>query len=284
MQTRRFGRTNHQSTVAIFGAASLSVVDQTTADQAMEQVIEAGINHIDVAPSYGEAELRIGPWMPRVREQFFLGCKTMERTAKAAAQELRGSLKRLQIDHFDLYQFHAVTTFEELDQITAPGGALEAVLEAKKAGLTRYVGITGHGILAPEIYLEALRRYDFDSVLFPVNFVLWANPTYRKAALELIETCKRKDVGTMTIKSICKGPWNDNPHTQNTWYEAFTDSAMIQKAVNFALSQDVTGLCTVGDTGVLPMVLEACKNFTPLTPAQQEEMIVSASAYESLFV
>jgi aryl-alcohol dehydrogenase-like predicted oxidoreductase len=194
------------STVAIFGAAALWEVDQAEADAAMEQVIAAGVNHIDVAPSYGIAEERLGPWLARERDRFFVGCKTTERSKAGAALELRQSLERLQIDHFDLYQLHAVTSVEELDQVTRPGGPLEAAIEARDAGLTRYIGITGHGVDSPAVFIEALRRFHFDSILFPLNFVQYANPTYRRNSEELLRQCRVRDVGTMIIKSIAKGP------------------------------------------------------------------------------
>lgn len=284
METRRFGRTGHMSTIAIFGAAAFWEISQADADKVMEQVIEAGVNHIDVAPSYGQAEQRVGPWMPRERGRFFLGCKTMERTKQGAWDEMQRSLKLLQTETFDLYQCHAITTMEELDAITMKGGALEAFVEARQRGLTKYIGITGHGVNAPQIYLEALRRFDFDSVLFPLNFVQFAIPKFRKSAEELIATCKAKDVGTMIIKTITKAPWGERPHTANTWYEPFDQMAEIQRAINFGLSYEVTGLCTAGDTRILPLVLEACKNFTPMSEAQREEMIQSAKQYEPLFV
>ena len=283
METRRFGRTGHMSTVAIFGAAAFSSVSQEEADKAIELIIEAGVNHIDVAPSYGQAELRIGPWMPRERGRFFLGCKTTERTREGAWKELHQSLKRLQTETFDLYQCHAITTMEELDAVTMKGGALEAFVEAREAGLTKYLGITGHGFNAPQIYLEALRRFDFDTVLFPLNFVQMANPEFRKYAEDLVVTCKAKDVGTMIIKSITKGPWGEKPHTATTWYEPFHNMDEIQKGINFSLSYDVTGICTPGDTRVLPLVLEACKNFKQLSQDQMEEMIESGKQYEPLF-
>src|SRR5512145_2981693 len=163
METRCFGRTGHMSTIAIFGAAAFWEISQADADKVMEQVIKAGINHIDIAPSYGQAEERVGPWMPRERKRFFLGCKTTERTK------------------------------EELDAVTMKGGALEAFEQARREGLTRYIGITGHGVDAPKIYLEALRRFDFDTILFPLNFVQMAIPDFRKHAEELIATCKAKD-------------------------------------------------------------------------------------------
>ncbi len=284
METRRFGRTNHLSTIAIFGAAAFWQISQEDADKMMELVIEAGINHIDVAPGYGQAEIRIGPWMPRERGRFFLGCKTMERTQKGAWNELQTSLKRLQTETFDLYQCHAITTMDELDAVTMKGGALEAFVEAREAGLIKFIGITGHGAQTPQIYLEALRRFDFDSVLFPLNFVQLGNPEYRKYAEELIATCRAKDVGTMVIKTVTKGPWSEKQHTATTWYEPFDKSDEIQRAVNFALSYDVTGLCTAGDTRVLPLVLKACENFSRLTQNEMEEMIKSGKQYEPLFV
>jgi len=283
METRRFGRTGHMSTVAIFGAAAFGQVTQAQADASMELVIAAGVNHIDVAPSYGEAELRLGPWLARERKRFFLGCKTTERTKAGAAAELRRSLERLRVDSFDLYQFHAVNSMEELDLVTGPGGALEAVLDARAEGLTRTIGITGHGVDAPAIYLEALRRFDFDSVLFPINFVQYANPTYRRNAQELVRQCRARDVGTMIIKAICRRPWGDRPHAYNTWYEPFDDPDHIQQGVNFALSQDVTGLCTTGDIRILPLFLEACKRFTPMSQAEQAALIATANQYEPLF-
>ena len=283
METRRFGRTGHMSTVAIFGAAAFSKISQEDADKVMEMVIDAGVNHIDVAPSYGQAELRIGPWMPRERDRFFLGCKTMERTREGAWKEMQASLKRLQTESFDLYQCHAVTTMEELDSVTMKGGAVEAFVKARDEGLTKYLGITGHGVDAPQIYLEALKRFDFDSILFPINFVQMANPEYRKHTEELIAACKAKDVGTMIIKSITKAPWGERQHTATTWYEPFDHMEEIQRAVNFVLSYDVTGICTAGDTRILPMVLKACENFTRLSNSEIEEMIQSGKQFEPLF-
>jgi predicted aldo/keto reductase-like oxidoreductase len=149
-------------------------------------------------------------------------------------------------DHFDLYQIHAITTFDELDQATMSGGALDAILEARESGLTRFIGITGHGVDSPAIFHEALRRFDFDSVLFPLNYIQYTNPVFRQNAQELLRLCKERNVGTMIIKSITQGPWGEEPKTSSTWYKPFTDPDEIQKGVNFVLSQDVTGLCTAG--------------------------------------
>jgi aryl-alcohol dehydrogenase-like predicted oxidoreductase len=283
LQTRRFGRTEHMSTVAIFGAAAFWEISQEQADRVMEIVIASGINHIDVAPSYGQAEDRLGPWMRRERGRFFIGCKTMERSRNGAWNELHQSLKRLQCESFDLYQLHAVTSFDELEAITAPGGALEALVQAKQAGLIRHIGITGHGVEAPAIYLEALRRFDFDSVTFPLNFVQAGNAKYYQDALELIRQCRSRDTGVMVIKSIAQGPWGDKEKTHTTWYEPFSRMDEIQKGINFVLSHDVTGVCTAGDIGLLPLVLKACENAVPLSPAEKQMLIESSRVYQPLF-
>jgi predicted aldo/keto reductase-like oxidoreductase len=250
----------------------------------MERVIAAGINHIDVAPTYGHAEDRLGPWMVRERERFFLGCKTMERTKDNAAAEMQRSLERLQVDAFDLYQLHAITSIEELDEVTQSGGALEALIAAQDAGMTRYIGITGHGIDVPRVFLEALSRFDFDSVMFPINFIQYANPVYKQSAEELLRVCRQKDIGSMVIKSIAKRPWGDLPQTHITWYQPFEEMERIQSCVNFALSQDVTGICTSGDPSVQPLVLKACGNYQSLTFSDQEALIAEASQYEPLFL
>ena len=283
MQTRRFGRTGHMSTVAIFGAAALWNTTQAEADAVVEQVLAAGVNHFDVAPSYGVAEARLGPWMPRLRDQIFLGCKTMERDAAGAAGEMRRSLDLLQVDRFDLYQIHAVETMADLDAATRPGGALDAIVKARDKGLTKFIGITGHGVDSPAVFREALRRFDFDSVLFPINFVQFANSEYRRHAEALLGTCRSKDVGTLIIKTITRSPWGDLPKTHQTWYRPFTELDSIQNAVNFALSLDVTGLCTAGDPKVLPLMLRACQEFQPLDAAPRQDMIDTAGEYEPLF-
>lgn len=283
MQTRTFGPSGHPSTLAIFGGAAFWEISQADADQVLEQVLAAGVNHFDIAPSYGQAEIRVGSWMPRIRKEIFLGCKTMERTKEGVWKELRASLERLQTETFDLYQFHAVTTMEELDSIFARGGAMEAFLEARQQGLFKYIGITGHGVDSPAIYLEALRRFDFDSVLFPLNFVQMGNPYYRENAEELIRVCRERNVGTMVIKTITKAPWGQRERTATTWYEPFDEPGIIQRAVDFALSYDVTGLCAVGDARILPLVLQACENFRPMDAAEREKMIAEGRRFEPLF-
>ena len=284
MEKRQFGRTEHMSTVAILGGFAFSEVTQDEADEAMEMVIERGVNHIDVAPTYGDAEERLGPWLAEERDRFFVGCKTMERTTDGAAREMRESLERLQIDAFDLYQIHAITTMDELDRVTGPDGALQAILQAREEGLTRFVGITGHGLDAPTIFLEALSRYDFDSVLFPVSFVLYGDDDYRRQADELLRQCHGRAVGTMGIKAIARGLWDeDETRTYTTWYRPFEEEERIQEAVNYALCQDVTGLCTAGDISLLPRFLEACESFEPMSDTEQDALVARADRYEPIF-
>ena len=283
MEKRRFGRTEHQSTVAVFGTAAFYEISQSRADEVMEYILSTEINHIDIAPGYGQAEERMGPWLAKERERFFLGCKTQERTKKSAAKELRLSLEILQVYHFDLFQLHAVTSMDELDQVTTKGGALEAILEAKEEGLVQHIGITGHGLEAPKVFLEALSRFDFDSVLFPLNFILYSNQDYQESAKALLAECKQRDVGTMIIKPIARGPWGEREKTHTTWYRPFTDSEWIQKSINFVLSQPVTAICTVADVTLLPLVVNACENYSPLNANEQQDLITRADEFEQLF-
>ena len=281
MEKRKFGLTNHMSTVAIYGAAALYDGTPEMAEQAMEYILDAGVNHIDIAPGYGKAEDLMGPWIEKTRDKFFLGCKTQLRTKAEAATELRLSLEKLRTDKFDLHQLHAVTSFEELDTVTGSGGALEAIIEAKEEGLTDYIGITGHGNQAPMVFLEALKRYDFDSVLFPINFVQFNIPEYKEKALELLKVCQEKDVGVMIIKAVAARPWGENEHTYACWYEPFDTPEMIQKSVDFALSQaGVSGLCTTGDINILPIFLKACENYEQMDQDNQKSLVGSVSALE----
>ena len=285
MITRKFGRSGHLSTVAIYGAAALYAGDDEMTEKAMHYILDAGVNHIDIAPGYGKAEELMGPWIEKTRNQFFLGCKTQLRTKAEAAKELRLSLKKLRTDRFDLHQLHAVTSMDELDQVTGKDGALEALIAAKEEGLTDYVGITGHGNQAPVVFLEALRRYDFDSILFPINFVQFGNPEYRENALELLRVCQEKEVGVMVIKAVAVRPWGDRERKYACWYEPFDTPEIIQTCVDFSLSQEgVTGLCTTGDIHILPMFLKACENFTPMSSANQETLIASAVEKEAVTI
>jgi len=284
MQSRRFGRTNHQSTLIIFGAAALGDVTQAEADKAMELAMAHGVNHIDIAPSYGQAELRVGPWMKKHRDRFFLGCKTQERTRQATWDELRRSLDRLQTDHFDLYQLHSLKSRDDADSALGTGGAVEAMLEAKAQGLTQYLGITGHGLHIADTHAHALSKFDFDSVLFPINPVLWANDAYRRDAERLLDLVRARDLGCMVIKAWSKGPWGERKHTYQTWYEPINDAPSQAEVMRFALSQPgVSGLCSAGDTRLLPNMLAAAEQFTPMSESEQAALITRAAQLEPLF-
>jgi aryl-alcohol dehydrogenase-like predicted oxidoreductase len=207
MITRQiFGRTGHLSTRALFGAASLSQVTQDEADRTLDLLLQYGVNHIDTAASYGNAELRIGPWMKAHRRTFFLATKTEKRTYQEAKEELLRSLERLRVDRVDLWQMHLLVKPEEWEIATGPGGALEAFLEAREQGLTRFLGVTGHGLTAPAMHLRSLARFDFDSVLFPYNYVLMQNPQYAADVEKLLKVCQEKQVAVQTIKSLTRGP------------------------------------------------------------------------------
>ena len=265
MQTRRLGRTGHQSSLAVFGAAALWDSDPDTAARAFGAALEAGVNHLDVAPRYGRAQELLGPLIAPARDRLFVACKTQRRDPGGVRAHLEESLQLLRCDRFDLYQMHAVTDLAELD---ARAGAVEAILKARDEGLCRYVGITGHDLTAPAAHAEALRRYDLDTVMFPVNPRLWADATYRRDAEALLEEAAGRDVGVMVIKAAAARPWGDRPHTAGTWYEPYTTQDEVERGVRFALSiPGVHAFCTPGDTAVLAKALEAAENFTPMDDA-----------------
>lgn len=285
MLKRRLGRTQHQSSVILFGAASLGDVTQDVADQSIQFALDAGINHFDTAASYGDAELRMGPWMKEIRKDIFLATKTGDRDRDSAWRSIERSLERLQVDNVDLIQLHAVTSFEELDLCTGNGGALEAAIQAKEQGLVKHIGITGHGHIAPRVHLEALRRYDFDTVLTPYNFVLYNNPAYRADFDELAAETERKDLGLMNIKTVAKGEWpSQDAQRYATWYEPFDDQAYIDRCVAFVLSRpEITGLASAGDVRLLPKIVDALNRFQPMTAEAQAELMSHAQEFGSPF-
>lgn len=285
MEKRRLGKIGSMSSVVIYGGASLGNVTQEEADESIQLALDAGINHFDTAASYGDSELRLGPWMRKIRNQIFLATKTGERTRDAAKRQIEMSLERLQVEQIDLLQLHAVTSFLEVDQITEKGGALEAAIEAKEQGLVKHIGITGHGHMAPAVHLEALRRYPFETVLAPLNFILYNNEDYRNSYLQLVEEVKRQDVGLMTIKAIARGPWpSESEKRYATWYEPFDDQEYIDKSVSFVLSHsEVTGFASAGDIRLLPMSVQAAERYQQLTPRQHEELLAAATSFQSPF-
>ncbi|GAA1136814.1 aldo/keto reductase [Nocardioides aquiterrae] len=284
METRRLGRLEHRSSVLIYGAAALSDVTQDVADRAIQDALDGGINHLDVAADYGDAELRLGPWMPEIRDRVFLATKTGRRDRESAWREINASLERLQTGRVDLLQLHAVGDLAELDRAVGPGGALEAALRAQDEGLVGAVGITGHGDQAPATHLEALRRHPFATVLTPLNPVLWRDERYRADYQALVAEVRRQDAGLMTIKTVARRNWlPDAERDRTTWYEPYEDQARITAAVSWVLAHDeVTGLATAGDVGLLGLLLEAEQR--RIDPAEAERRLAADAEYASPFV
>ncbi|MCB8972170.1 MAG: aldo/keto reductase [Ardenticatenaceae bacterium] len=252
-----FGRTGHNSTRTVFGAAAFWGTPQAEANKTLDLLLEYGVNHIDTAASYGDAELRLGPWLKQYRDQFFLATKTEKRTYQAAKEELHRSLDLLKTDHVDLWQMHILVEPDEWETAMGPGGVLEAFIEAREQGLARFLGVTGHGTNVAQMHLKSLARFDFDSVLLPYNPTMMQNPQYAADFAQLTAVCQQKNVAIQTIKALSKGPWGDKPKTHTTWYEPFSTQAEIDLAVQWVLSQPGVFLNTVGDTTLLPMVLDA---------------------------
>lgn len=284
MEKRRLGRLEHQSSVLIYGAAALSDVSQETADRSIEEALAAGINHFDVAAGYGDAELRLGPWMSQIRDRIFLATKTGHRDRESAWAQINDSLRRLQTDRVDLLQLHAIGDLEELEAATRPDGALSAAMRAQEEGLIGAIGITGHGHLAPATHLEALRRHPFATVLTPLNPVLWRNESYRADYEALVDEVQRQDAGLMTIKTVSRRNWPERAeHSHTTWYEPYADQARITAAVSWVLShREVTGIPTPGDVALLGMMIQAERTRTSVSGA--EGRLADDSEYSSPFI
>jgi aryl-alcohol dehydrogenase-like predicted oxidoreductase len=273
--TQPFGRTGHNSTKTIFGAAALARVTQDVADRTLELVIEHGVNHIDTAASYGDSELRLGPWMARERDRFFLATKTGERTYQAARDSIHRSLQRLRVDRVDLIQLHNLTDEAQWEIALGPGGALEAAIEAQRQGLVRFIGVTGHGVQAPAMHRRSLERFPFDSVLVPYNAPMMQNPRYAADFEALVALCEQRGVAVQTIKAITLSPWAEGQeHTASTWYAPLTDQADIDLAVSWVLGRPGLFLNTVGDVNILPRVLDAAERPGPRpSDAEMEELV-----------
>ena len=287
MEKRRLGRIGRRNSVLVFGGAALSEVTEEEADRAISLALDAGIDHFDTAAGYGDSELHYGRWMGEIRERIFLSTKAGERERDAARRQIEASLERLRVDSVDLLQLHAVGDLEDLDRATARDGALHAAAEARDEGLVRAIGITGHGHEAPATHLEALRRYPFDTVLTPWNHVLGRDNGYRRDYEALVEKVKRHDAGLMTIKAISRRNWPEgNPLGKQryaTWYEPFEEREKIRASVSWVLShEEITGLPTVGDVGLLPLMIEAEEERMSLEEA--EGVLSSASGYSSPFI
>jgi len=278
-----FGRTGHVSTRVIFGAAALWSASPSEADEMLDVLLQYEINHIDTAASYGDAELRVGPWMDRHRDRFFLASKTEERRRQGARDSLHRSLELLHTDHLDLFQIHNLATEAEWEIALGPGGALEAFVEARQQGLVRFIGVTGHGTEIAALHRRALERFDFDSVLFPYNFPMLQNPQYAADVQALLQVCRERNTAVQTIKSLARREWGDEPHNRNTWYAPLEDEAHISSAVHWVLGEPDLFLNSVGDMQLLPKVLRAADAFQNKPSDEIMEGMLQQAEMEPLF-
>jgi len=284
MEYRRLGRTEHASSVITFGAYAIGVVDQDAADRAIEYALSKGINHIDVAPTYADAELRLGSYLKRhPRPDLFISCKTNERGKREASAELHRTLERLGRDKFDLYQLHAVGTKMELDRALGPDSAMEAILDARDEGIVTHIGITGHGWDAPAAHTEALRRFDFSTVMTACNLFMAQDQTFMGHWREMLALCQYKDVGIHVLKATARTAWGKRDHTHHTWYEPFTEPDDVRRAVAWALNQPVATLCSPGDLALLPTVVDAAEHYVAVSETEQLSLL-EVPTYGDIFV
>ena len=282
--TLPFGRTGHQSTRIVFGAASLARVSQDDADRTLEVLLEHGINHIDVAASYGDAEIRVAPWLKAYPDRFFLATKTGQRRANEAREELQRSLDRMQVDHVDLWQLHNLSDPIEWDTALSPGGAIDAAVEAREQGLVRAIGVTGHGAQIAATHRRSLQRFDFDSVLLPYNFVTLQSPYYRENFYGLKATCQERNAAVQTIKSMAYRPWSGRERTASTWYQPLEDQSDIDTAMSWALGEPGIFVITSGDVNLLPRILDAAERATSRPSDADMQRMVERLQMEPLFV
>ena len=287
MEYRRLGRLGRENSVLIFGGAALAEVSEEEADRAISLALEAGGDHFDTAADYGDSALHYGRWMLEIRDHVFLSTKTGERDGDDARRQIEASLERLRVDHVDLIQLHAVCDVEDLDRATRSGGALEAAIQARDEGLVGAVGITGHGHESPATHLEALRRYPFDTVLTPWNYILSTDDAYARDFEALVEEIERQDAGLMTIKTVSRRNWPEgNPlegQRRATWYEPFEEQDYLDAAVSFVLArQEITGIAMVGDVGLIGPMIEAERRRMPA--AEAADTLSRAPDYSSPFI
>jgi aryl-alcohol dehydrogenase-like predicted oxidoreductase len=279
LPTAVFGRTGHLSTRALFGAAALARMSQERADEALAVVDRYGVNHIDTAAGYGDSELRLAPWLRGNRARVFLATKTGERRGDQARAQLEASLTRMEVDHVDLIQLHNLVEPDEWDVAFGRHGVVEAMVAARDEGLCRFIGVTGHGLRIPSVHLRSLHAFDFDSVLFPYNFVLMQQPAYRAEALALLELCAERNVAVQTIKSIARGRWSGSREGKFSWYEPLTDAEAISRGVRHVLADDQLFLNTTSDATLLPLVLDAVAASATLPAPTDDELRSDVERY-----
>ena len=277
-----FGATGHESTRVIFGAAALARGSKRDADRALELLLEHGINHIDTAAGYGDAELRIAHWLRQHEGEFFIATKTGERGYAVAREEIRRSLDRLGVDRVDLIQLHNLVDAVDWEIALGADGALEAAIEAREEGLVRFIGVTGHGLSVPAMHARSLGRFPFDSVLCPYNFVQMQDPRYAETWEALAGMCEERNVALQTIKSLASRPWDGRERTASTWYEPLREQADIDLAAHWVLGRPGVFLITTGDVEILPRLLDAAERFE--ARPSDEQMAPLAERLEPLFV
>ena len=258
---QEFGNTGHLSTRIIFGAAALSNVTPAEADQTLEVLLKYGINHIDTAAGYGESELRIGPWMEKHRNKFYLATKIFRRSYQDALDQIHSSLERLRVSSIDLIQIHNLTSPNSWKKVMGSDGALKAAVEAREQGLVKYIGVTGHGYTVAAMHKRSLEHFEFDTVLLPFNYVMMQNPEYAADFESLLEICKDHNIAIQTIKSLARRPWGDSKRIRTTWYEPFEDQDDIDRAVHWVLKREGIFLNTSSDIHLLPKILDAASRF-----------------------
>ena len=278
-----FGSTGRVSTRTLFGAAALSNVTQAEADETLELLLARGVDHIDTAASYGDAELRIGPWMREHRSDFFLATKTGEREFGPAREQIRRSLELLQTDHVDLIQLHNLVDEGEWEVALGPGGALEAAVEARDEGLVRFIGVTGHGLDVAQRHRESLERFPFDSVLLPYNWTVMQDARYAADFETLLALCAERGVAVQTIKSTARRLWQSDPHPPGPWYEPLTEQDAIDVAVAWVLGRPGIFLNTPADLTLLPKVLDAAERAGERPSDTEMEALAQREQLENLF-
>jgi aryl-alcohol dehydrogenase-like predicted oxidoreductase len=279
-----FGATGHDSSRVIFGAAALGSVSKSDADRTLDLLLEHGVNHIDVAASYGDAELRIASWLQRNPGTFFLATKTGERSYRGAREEIRRSLDRLGVDHVDSIQLHNLVDVIEWDVALSADGALEAAVEAREEGLVRFIGVTGHGLSVPEMHRRSLDRFPFDSVLAPYNYVQMQDPRYAETFESLAAVCAERRVALQTIKSLARRRWDGREHTAATWYEPLREQDDVDLAVHWVLGRPEAFLLTTGDVEILPRLVAAAERFESRPPDERMRDLAARAEAEPLFV
>ena len=278
-----FGRTGHLSSRILLGAAAFGRVTQAETDEAMALALSFGVNHVDVAASYGDAELRLGDWIRRHGKPSFIATKAGERTAAKASEEIHRSLERLQVSQVDLIQLHNLVEPQEWDIALGPGGALQAAIQAREQGLVRFIGITGHGMSVARMHLKALERFDFDSVLLPLNYLMLQNEQYRIDFMELFKVCQERNVAVQTIKSLVHTPWGEHPQDRATWYRPLEEQGDIDQAVHWVLGHAGVFLISAGDVHVLPKVLSAAERLTIAPTDEEMQTMADRLGMQSLF-